>query len=211
MPLLSDIEVERPSSRSSIVTVKLRTPELAKALHGSGHGFHLVAWLVATTALAWFAWKGGLGLTAHAVVKFSILAAALFWVTHSVNRVWQNHNRARIDRVVVTLDNRSVSIRSAERNNKIIQSRDELRFSSRPDRRGRDEERDERRVGHPVGFEHRDAWEIWCEAGVHVEVVAIVHDEDDARAIVRHLTEESLFVTRGDDVNEFAPARGEPA
>ena len=59
MQQLSDISVEHPSDRQSVVTLTPRTPELAKALHGTGYVAHLLAWGVGTTALAAFAWKGG--------------------------------------------------------------------------------------------------------------------------------------------------------
>jgi hypothetical protein len=38
-----------------------------------------------------------------------------------------------------------------------------------------------------------------------------VHNEHDARAIVRHLTEENLFVTRDSYVHEAVPSQTEPA
>jgi hypothetical protein len=210
MQLLSDIAVERPSDHQSVVTITLRTPELAKVLHGTGYAAHLVAWGVGTSALAAFAWKGGLGLTAHATIKFCVLDAALFWATHSLNRLWQDRNRTAIDELVVKLDDRRVTFVNQGSETSIRRRSDELRFSSRPHHHGKYEERDERRVQHPVGYEYRDAWEIWVEAGLDVQLVTTVSDEQDARAIVRHLTEENLFVTRGDAANEFAPSRAEP-
>jgi hypothetical protein len=211
MQLLSDIAVERPSDRQSVVSITLRTPELAKALHGTGNAAHLVAWGVGTTALAAFAWKGGLGLTAHATVKFCVLDAALFWLTYSANRLWQNRNGTTIDELVMTLDDRRIAILNNGTETSVERRSDELRFSSRPHHRGKFEERDERRVQHPIGYEYRDAWEIWVEAGLDVRLIATVSDERDARAIVRHLTEENLFVTRGENPSEYAPMRAEPA
>jgi hypothetical protein len=210
MQLLSDIAVEHRSGRESVVTITLRTPELAKALHGTGYAAHLIAWGVGTSALAAFAWKGGLGLTAHATVKFCVLDAALFWLTYSTNRLWQNRNRTTIDELVVTLDDRLVTFVSQGTETSVRRRSDKLRFSSRPHHRGKYEERDERRVQHPVGYEYRDAWEIWIEAGLDIQLIATVSDEQDARAIVRHLTEENLFVTRGENPSEYAASRAEP-
>jgi hypothetical protein len=68
-----------------------------------------------------------------------------------------------------------------------------------------------RRVGYDIDYAFRDTWEVWCEAGLDVVLVAAVSHEDDARAIVRQLTEEYLFVTRGDAPETFAPKRTEPA
>ncbi len=211
MRLLSDISVARPSSRKSAVTITFRTPELAKALRGTSKAVHLFGWGIGTTALAAFAWSGGLGLTAHAVVKFCLLDAALFWLTHSASRSWQNRNRTKIDQLVVMLDEKGVTVRAREGVTQLRRGMDELRFSSRPDHRGKYEERDERRVQHPVGYEYRDAWEIWGEAGLDVQLLATVSDERDARAIVRHLTEENLFVTRGESRSDTIPSRAEPA
>ena len=41
--------------------------------------------------------------------------------------------------------------------------------------------------------------------------IAAVSNEDDARAIVRHLTEANLIVTRGIENDEILPRRTEPA
>jgi hypothetical protein len=210
MQLLSEIKTDRPSNRQSRVTITLRTPELAKALHGTGYGLQLLAWGIGTTALSVFAWKGGFGLTAHATIKFCVADAVLFWATHSANRLWQDRNRTKIDELIVTLDDERVSVRSQGDEITVRRRGDELRFSSRPDQRGKYEERDERRVQHPIGYEYRDAWEIWVEASLDVQLIATVSDEQDARAIVRHLTEENLFVTRGENPSEYAPSRAEP-
>lgn len=157
MRQVSDIRADRPTSRESVVTISLRTPEVAKALHGTGYAAHLVAWGVGTTALATFAWHGGLGLTAHATIKFCVLDAALFWATHAANRTWQNRNRTTIDTMIVTLNGQSVTVVCQGSEFRVSRRSEELRFSSRPHHRGKHEERDERRVRHPVGYEYRDA------------------------------------------------------
>ena len=207
----SEITCERPSSRHSIVTVTLRTPELAKALNGAARTTHLLGWAVGTAALAAYAWKGGFGFTAHATIRFCIADAALFWATHTLARHWQNQTRTMSDRLVVELNDRQVTVSFQGASTIVPRGRDELRFSARPDMRGKREDRDERLVQQPVGYEFRDAWEIWCEAGVEVYPVCTVHHEDDARAIVRYLSEENLLVTRGDNASEYMPNRAEPA
>jgi len=78
-------------------------------------------------------------------------------------------------------------------------------------RRGKLEQREEKRVGHALGYAYRDAWEVWCEAGVDVDLIVAVAGEEDARAIVRHLSEENLFVTRDAGHETYDRRRTAPA
>ena len=103
MRRVSEIMRERPSPRTSLVTVTVRTPELARALNGSARAAQWLVWAIGTTALAAFAWRGGFGLTAHATIKFCIAEAALFWATHTFACHWQNRSAATTDRGRMTI------------------------------------------------------------------------------------------------------------
>ncbi len=211
MRRVSDISTKRRNRSDSVVTVTLRSPELAKALHGSGAVAAVSAWFVFSAALAWFAWEGGLGRTAHAVVIYCIVSSIAYWIAINGNRFWQARNRMTVDRLDVHLTERAIAIDGSDGSFTLHRDASELRFSSRPHRRGKYEERDERRVEHPIGYEYRDAWEVWCETGRDVRFMVAVSEEVDARAIVRQLTEENMFVTRGLDDEDFGHERVEPA
>ena len=211
MHRISEIDVERDGSRRSIITITLRSPELAKALHRSGEGAVIGVWLVLTTILAWLTWLGALGDTAHAMIRFSILGAIIFWVALNANRLWQNRNRVTLYQLVARLDDRKIMIDGPDGGFTQRRNDTEIRFSSRPHRQGKYEEREERRVQRPVGYEYRDAWEVWCEAGTEVRFIIAVSEEVDARAIVRHLTEENMRVSRDVDEEAFGNERAEPA
>ena len=133
MRRVSEITRERPSPRKSVVTVTVRTPELARALTGSARAAQWLVWAIGTSALAAFAWHGGFGLTAHATIKFCIADAALFWATHTIAKHWQNLSAATTDRLVVTLDDRAIEIRFQGTATSIQRDHDELRFPARPD------------------------------------------------------------------------------
>ena len=211
MRQVSDIEANRPTPRESVVTIALRTPEAAKALNGASRGLHLVVFALGAACLSVLAWYGLFGDTVYGFIKLTIAIAVLHWASHTILEHWQRSHATRSDHVQVHLTRNRVGIVAPHRDPIKLSSIEEIRFSSRPHWLGREEERDERRVGHPVGYEFRDAWEVWCEAGLDVVLVAAVSTEDDARAIVRQLTEEYLFVARGTDSEHYAPERTEPA
>jgi len=210
MHRISDLTVHRAGPRESIVTATVRSPELARVLKGTGLISVCLAWSVATSVLGWFAWEGGLGLTAHAAVRFCLIDAAIFWVLFNGNRIWQEQDRTTLHELVVELDDKSVSVDGPDGHFRLLRDLGEIRFSSRPHRRGKYEERDERHLGHPVGYAYRDGWEVWCEAGTDVRLVIAVSEELDARAIVRQLTDENLAVTRGNEDYGFGRPRMEP-
>lgn len=212
MRRLSDINLDRRSPREVVATITLRTPELAKALNRTRHGTALTTWVLGTIALITFAWHGGLGDTTHGYIVLTIAIFVFYWIIETARRLAQQMSRITLHRLVVRFTPDRVDILTPEAKRiRITRDRSEVRFSSKPHWRGREEERDERRVGHPIGYETRDAWEVWCEAGLDVEPIAAAADEDDARAIVRHLTEANLLVTRSIDQDELMPQRTEPA
>ena len=211
MHRVSDIFTSRPNRSESLVMVKLRSPELAKALHGSGVIVAVSAWCIFSAALGWFAWEGGLGRTAHATVIYCIASGVAYWIAINGNRLWQGRNRTTLYRLNVRLTERLIEIDGPECGFTLRRDGSEFRFSSRPHRRGKHEERDERRVEHPIGYEYRDAWEVWCETGHDVRFIVAVSEEVDARAIVRQLTEENMSVTRGLEDEDFGHERVEPA
>ena len=145
---------------------------------------------------SWLAWQGALGRDEHLIVIVPVISALTFWVAWNGNRVWQERSRTTFDALTVTLDDRRVMIAGPDATFTRQRGREDIRFSARPHRHGKLEEREEKRVGHPLGYAYRDAWEVWCEAGVDVDLIIAIAGEEDARAIVRHLSEENLHVTR---------------
>lgn len=210
MHRVSDIQLNRHGRDKAVVTATLRSPEFAHALRGVGQTGVLTIWTCVTLALCVLAWQGGFGDTAHAFVRLCIASAVTLWIVFNANRLWQDHTRATCDHLIVSCDSKQVHVDGPDENFRIERNGDEVRFSSRPHLAGVQEERDERWVGHPIGYAYRDAWEIWLEAGLDVERVVAVWNEQDARAIVRHLTEANLIATRGDDDALFEPNRREP-
>ena len=189
MRQVSDIAAERPLPRESVVRIALRTPEAAKAMTGAGDGLHVSLFLIGSAGLTLFAWHGGFGDTVHGFFMLTIVIAALFWVTHTSVWIWQEHNATTSANVTVMLTPQAMIVTDRDRPPVRVAIGDrELRFAARPHWLGKQEQRDEQRVQHPIGYEYRDAWEVWCEAGLDVVLVASVSHEDDARAIVRHLT-----------------------
>ncbi|MCB1509265.1 MAG: hypothetical protein KDJ36_00045 [Hyphomicrobiaceae bacterium] len=212
MRQVSEIQVNRNAPRESTIEIRLRTPEAAKALDSAAHGLHLFVWAAGAVGLTVVAWGGGFGNTAHGLIRLMLALAALYWATHTMLRIWLDRTRTKSDRVIVTLTPDHVLIDAASKPQVCIPTHDvEIRFSARPDWRGKLEQRDERRVGHAIGYAFRDGWEVWCEAGLDVVLITAISHEDDARAIVRQLTEEYLFVMRGDANEPFIPNRAEPA
>ncbi|MEM6498521.1 MAG: hypothetical protein AAF709_17580 [Pseudomonadota bacterium] len=212
MRQVSEIAAERPQPRESVVRISLRTPEAAKAMTGASYGTQTAVFLIGSAALTLFAWHGGFGDTVHGFFALTIALAAWFWVTHTGQRIWAENNATTPSELTVTFTPQAMLIadRAGEPIRVAIGER-EVRFASRPHWLGKEEQRDEQRVQHPIGFEYRDAWEVWCEAGLDVVLVATVSHEDDARAIVRQLTEEYLFVTRDAQFDFDAYDRTEPA
>lgn len=96
MHRISNISTFRRNRDDSLVTITLRSPELAKALHGSGAIAAVCAWCVFSAALGWFAWEGGLGQTGHAVVLYCIASSLAYWVAINGNRLWQARNRTTL-------------------------------------------------------------------------------------------------------------------
>ena len=214
MRRISDISIDRGPSRSSRVTVTLRSPELAQALSRTGEGLVLILWTVASLILLWLAWQGFLGRNRHLIVIVPVLSAMTLWLAWNGNRCWQERSRTTLDLLTVTLDDRRISISGPDAVFTRERGGEDIRFSARPHRRGKWEEREEKRVRHAVGYAYRDAWEVWCEAGVAVDLIVAVAGEEDARAVVRHLSEENLHVTRdtGQATNDWqrtAPPDGE--
>lgn len=211
MRRLSEIAIIERTPRDIVVTITLRTPELAKALSGTRRGLALMVWALGTIGLATFAWHGGFGETAHAYIVLTVAIFALYWAIDTARRLSIQMSRITLHRLVVRFTPDRIEILTPDSKSiRITRSGAEVRFASRSHWRGREEERDERRVGHPVGYEIRDAFEVWYEAGLEVEPIAAVSNEEDARAIVRHLTEANLLVTRGGSEDEFLPQRAEP-
>jgi hypothetical protein len=210
MHQVSDVTLRRMGRETASVTATLRSPELSQALRGTGLLFVFATWGSATVVLCWIAWHGGFGDTAHAFIRLCIASAAVLWVVYNGNRLWQNHNRATLYELVVICEPKSVCVQAPDGSYQVARRDQEIRFSSRPHRGGTQEERDERWVGHPIGYAYRDSWEVWCEAGLEVLPIVAVWSEEDARLIVRHLTEANLFATRGDDIQDFDPQRAEP-
>lgn len=210
MRRIAEIAVERMGPRRSLVMVRLRSPELARTLKGSGEKLVYAAWIIISAMILIVAWEGGMGYDAHLIVIVPVMSAAVFWATWNANRLWQNSNRTMLDDLIIELDERAVAVEGPD--GSFVQPRGnvEIRFSSRPDRRGMVEHREEQRIGRPLGYAFRDAWEVWCEAGLDVIPIISVSDEEDARAIVRHLSEENLFVTRGGEQDDFRKARAAP-
>ncbi|MEL6103435.1 MAG: hypothetical protein AAFU66_06735 [Pseudomonadota bacterium] len=212
MRQVSDIAAERAQPRESVVRIALRTPEAAKAMTGTGDGLHVSLFVIGSAGLTLFAWQGGFGDTVHGFFMLTIAVAALFWVTHTGARIWQRHNAMTSADVTVMLTPQAMIVTDRDRPPVRVAIGDhELRFAARPHWLGKQEQRDEQRVQHPIGYEYRDAWEVWCEAGLDVVLIAAVSHEDDARAIVRQLTEELLFVTRDAQFDHDAYDRTEPA
>ncbi|MEO0764308.1 MAG: hypothetical protein AAFZ09_21315, partial [Pseudomonadota bacterium] len=144
------------------MTIALRSPEAAKALNGSARGLHLTLTAIGATALTTFAWYGGFGDTVYGFIRLTLAVAGLHWVSHTALTHWQRSHQIRSDRVTVHLDDRGLTINAPDRGPVRIDTHDEIRFASRPHWLGRQEERDERRVQHSIGYEFRDAWEVWC-------------------------------------------------
>lgn len=212
MRRLSEIDLDQRSSREVVATITLRTPELAKAVNNTRNGTALTVWALGSIALITFVWHGGFGDTTHAYIVLTIAIFGLYWGIDTLRRLARETSRMTLNRLVVRFTPEDVQILTPDdRSIGITRSRADVRFASRPHWRGREEERDERRVGHTVGYEIRDAFEVLVEAGLDVETIAAVSNEKDARAIVRHLTEANLLVTRGGSEDEFFPQRTEPA
>lgn len=212
MRRVSDIQTTRNSPRERTIEIALRTPEAAKAIEIAADGLHLFVWAAGAAGLTVVAWRGGFGNTAHGLIRLMLVLAALYWATHTIMRVWLDRTRTTSDRVIVTLTPDHVLIDAASKPQVRIPTHGlEIRFSARPDWRGKQEQRDERRAGHTIGYAFRDGWEVWCEAGLDVVLITAVSHEDDARAIVRQLSEDYLFVMRGDANEPFIPNRAEPA
>lgn len=211
MRRVGSINAERRGTNESFVTISLRTPEAAKALSSGARLLYTLTFTGVVVVSSSAAYAGMFGNSVHAYIKLTILLAVAHWLVHAVLQHWQWRSTFVSDRVTIFLTAEGVTVRQQHREPFVIQTREEIRFASRPHWLGREEERDERRVNPPVGYEYRDAWEVWCETGLDVVLVAAVSTEDDARATVRHLTEEYLFVTRGGDMDDAAPHRAEPA
>ena len=189
MHQVSDVRLQRRGTQTAVVTATLHSPELNYALGGTGLMVVFVAWGTITIGLCWFAWEGGIGDTAHAFVRLCIASAGVMWVAYNANRIWQEVNRTTLHQLIVACDAEQITVDGPDGGYRLSRSDEEIRFSSRPHRGSVQEERDERRVGHPIGYAYRDGWEVWCEAGLDVRLVVAVSNEFDARAIVRHLTE----------------------
>jgi len=212
MHRLSDITVEHRGRTDVRVAVTLRTPETARALRETGWSGARLVFAIGAVALTAFAWHGGFGDTAHGYILLTMAIAGLFWATDTTHRLLHERNRLTAhrldvallaDRVAVTMpDGTAMTFARGDR---------EIRFASSPHWRGRQEERDERRIGRLIGYEFRDAFDVWCEAGLDVQRIAAVSNEEDARAIVRHLTEANLIVTRRIEGEDSLPRRTEPA
>ncbi len=210
MRRVSDIRLDRRGRDVAVVTATLRSPEFAHALRGVGQTGVFAVWTGVTIVLSLLAWLGAFGDTAHAFVRLCIASAVTLWIAHNANRWWQDHSRTTRDDLVVTCDPKRIRIDGPDANFLLQRNGNDVRFSSRPHVAGVQEERDERWLGHPIGYAYRDAWEIWIEAGLDVERVVAVWNEQDARAIVRYLTEANLLAAHGDDA-AFEPNRREPA
>ncbi|MEO1710368.1 MAG: hypothetical protein AAFR70_08865 [Pseudomonadota bacterium] len=212
MRQVSEIAAERPQPRESVVRIALRTPEAAKAMTGAGHGTQTSLFLIGSAALTLFAWHGGFGDEVHGFFALTVGVATWFWVAHKAQRIWAEHTATTSSELTVAFTPQAMVIadRVREPIRVSIGERD-LRFASRPHWLGKQEQRDEQRAQHPIGFEYRDALEVWCEAGLDVVLIAAVSHEEDARAIVRQLTEEYLFVTRDAQFDHDAYDRTEPA
>lgn len=212
MRRLSEIRSDQRGPRDIVATASLRTPELAKALRGTRQGVALSAWAIGAIGLIAFAWRGGFGNTTHGYIVLTLAIFALYWGIDTARRVAVHMSRMTLHHLVVVFTPDDVAITTPDHKTiHLARGGAEVRFASRPHWRGRAEERDEHRVGHPVGHELRDAFEVWVEAGLEVAPIAAVATEDDARAIVRHLTEANLIVTRGEAHDDVIPQRTEPA
>ncbi|MBU1211955.1 MAG: hypothetical protein KJ587_11860 [Alphaproteobacteria bacterium] len=212
MRRLSEISLDQRSSNEFVATITLRTPELAKALNRTRLGTALTVWALLTIALITFAWHGSFGTTAHGYIILTLAIFALYWGIDTVRRLALQMSRLTLHHLVVAFTPDRVAITTPDgKTIHLTRGGAEVRFASRPHWRGRHEQREERRLGHPVGYELRDAFEVWVESGLDVEPIAAVANEDDARAIVRHLTEANLLVTRGDAHDDVTPNRAEPA
>ena len=210
MRQVGNIAADRVGPRESLVTIALRTPQAAKALNSGAHASYRIVFVLVSVAITVMAFNETFGTTVHGYIRMTIIVAVVHWLIHMGYQFWSSRHRILGDEVTVRIGTLFLSIQAPGRGDVTLSTRDEIRFSSRPHWLSREEERDERRVNHPVGYEFRDAWEVWCEAGLDVTLVASVSTEDDARTIVRHLSEEYMFVTRGTADDIFQPQRAEP-
>ncbi len=110
MHRISEIDVERIGHRASLVTVTLRSPELAQTLRGSSEFLVLATSVVVSACIVGFAWEGGFGYDAHLIVIVPVLSAIVFWIAWNGNRQWQRMNRATRYELVVRLDDRVVAV-----------------------------------------------------------------------------------------------------
>ena len=212
MRQLSDINVEAKAHDRIVATISLRTPDLAGALNTGRRTTAAAAWALGSILLMAAAWYGAFGQSTRAFIWLTVAVALLYWFIDLVENLFRERSRLAPHLLTVDFKADRIDVVTPERKSITVPRSDaDIRFSSRPDWRGRQEERDERRVGHAIGYELRDGWEVWCEAGLDVFVIAAVSHEDDARKIVRHLSEANLRVTRPSSFDDLLPKRAEPA
>ena len=132
MRRISEIDIERTGPRRSVVTVTLRSPELARTLTGAGDTIVFAVWIVLSAITLWFAWEGGLGSDAHLIVIVPVNSAVIYWSAYNGNRLWQAINRTTLDELLVGLDERLIAVDGPD--GAFVQPRGdaEIRFSSSP-------------------------------------------------------------------------------
>lgn len=208
-----EITARLTAPRTTTLEIRYHTPEWAKSIEGLGTAVIVAGWSLLTGVMIIAARQGALPLPAgKTIVVVAGASAASFWLVWNANRLLQDRQRRKgiTASLHVTIDANGLT-REDGSGTITVPRGQEFTFTTQAHRRGRLEEREERRVGHLQGYAYRDAWEVWLQAGHRIERLAGVADEASARAIVRHLQEADQRATRGAQQqgamsNRMAPA-----
>ena len=194
------IEPKRLDRRTTRLMIQHRTPEWGRATANGCSLLVLTVWGLGTGLMVQAAAVGAFDMSVPKQIVLMTFASTLFYVAgfafqEIIRHAWRRGEGINVTVNVVVSPNDVVIERDAAR---IVVPRDDaIAFTTLEHREGRQEQRDEQRVGHPLGFSFRDAWEVWLQCGHRFELVAAVADEASARAIVRHLQDADTRAVRG--------------
>jgi hypothetical protein len=180
--------------------IQHRTPEWGRATDSGSSWLLLMVWGLGTALMVQAAALGAFNMSVPKQIVLMTFASTLFYVAgfalqEIIRHAWRQGQGINVTVNVMVSPNDVVIERQEAR---IVVPRDDaIAFTTLEHREGRQEQRDEQRVGHPLGYSFRDAWVVWLQCGHRFEMVAAVAEEASARAIVRHLQDADIRAVRG--------------
>lgn len=210
MQATCSIETDRLDRLTTRISMHYRTPEWGRVTERGTSLVVLVVWGLGTAVTIQIAALGAFDLSVPKQIVLIACLSALFYVAgfalqEIIRHAWRQGRGINVTVDVVVTPSEIVIEQGDDRI--VVPRHRPIVFAVLEHRDARHEQREEQRVGHPLGYAFRDAFDVWLQCGHQFELIAAVADEASARAIVRHLQDADTRATRGDKQHDALARR----